>query len=63
MEHEARWAISLCRCAPGMIHMSYGNATLHISIEDIGDLAAALEKMNEAVKQNEGDEEKDRSIH
>lgn len=42
---EGRWSISLCTCAQGMIHFSYGNATLHISAEDIRDLAMAMQRM------------------
>ena len=47
---EGRWSISLCTCTQGMIHFSYGNATLHIPVEDIRDLGMALQKMDEGLK-------------
>ena len=61
---EGKWAISLCTCTAGMIHFSYGNATLHIAIEDISDLRPALKKMEEALNSGNGcNGDKNRSIH
>lgn len=44
---EGRWSIGVCTCTQGMIHFSYGNATLHISAEDIRDLGMAMHRMAE----------------
>lgn len=46
---EGRWSIGVCTCTQGMIHFSYGNATLHISAEDIRDLGMAMQKMAEGL--------------
>ena len=47
---DGRWSISLCTCAQGMIHFSYGNATLHILAEDIRDLGMGMQKMDEGLR-------------
>ena len=46
---EGRWSIGVCTCAQGMIHFSYGNATLHISVEDIRDLGMGMHRMAEGL--------------
>jgi len=47
---EGRWSISPCTCTQGMIHFSYGNATLHIPVVDIRDLGMAMQKMAEGLR-------------
>lgn len=61
---DARWSISLCACTKETIHFTYGNATLHILVEDIRNLGKALQQLGETLKSpNSGNEEKKRSIH
>lgn len=49
MDQESKWSIGFCKCTRGMIHFTYGNATLHISADDVGALGTALEQMAEAL--------------
>ncbi|HEV8342171.1 MAG TPA: hypothetical protein VGR30_07355 [Candidatus Binatia bacterium] len=47
---EGRWSISLCNCSQDTVHFTYGNATLHILVEDLQDLGMAIEKMAKDLK-------------
>jgi hypothetical protein len=61
---DTRWSISLCACTKETIHFTYGNATLHILVEDIRNLGMALQQMDETLKSRDrGDDEKQRSVH
>lgn len=44
---EGRWSISLCTCTKDTIHFTYGNATLHILVQDLRELGMAMQKMAE----------------
>lgn len=46
---EGRWSISLCTGTQGTIHFAYGNATLHMLVEDLRDLGMAMQKMAEGL--------------
>lgn len=45
---EGRWSISLC--TKDTIHLTYGNATLHMLVEDLRDLGMALQRMAEGLE-------------
>lgn len=60
---EGRWAVSLCKCTEGMIHFTYGNATLHVAVEDVAALSAALDRMAEALAAEPGNQRKERPFH
>ena len=45
--HGQRWSISLCSCSQDTIHFHYGNAILHIALEDLRELGAAMQKIAE----------------
>lgn len=44
---NGRWSIAMCSCSQDTIHFIYGNATLHICLEDLPDLGMAMRKMAE----------------
>jgi hypothetical protein len=45
-----RWSVGLCACSEDTVHLHYGNATLHILVEDTRDLGNALQKLAEQLK-------------
>lgn len=47
---QGRWSIGLCACSEDTVHFSYGNATLHILIDDMRDLGNALQKLAERLE-------------
>ena len=47
---DGRWSISLCTCTKGTIHFAYGNATLHMLVEDLRYLGMAMQKMAEGLE-------------
>lgn len=42
---QGNWSVSLCNCSRNTAHFHYGNAILHIAIEDLRELGRALEKV------------------
>lgn len=60
---EGRWAVSLCKCTEGMIHFTYGNATLHVAVEDVAALGTALERLAAALAAESAGEKKARPLH
>ncbi|HWP58753.1 MAG TPA: hypothetical protein VNL14_12755 [Candidatus Acidoferrales bacterium] len=48
--HEGRWSIGLCACSEDTVHFHYGNATLHILVEDIRELGNALQQLAERLQ-------------
>ncbi|MGH7767723.1 MAG: hypothetical protein ACREQP_09740 [Candidatus Binatia bacterium] len=62
--HDGRWSISPCGCNRETIHFTYGNATLHILVEELRNLGIALQRMDEAIKSpGSGNGEINRSLH
>lgn len=53
---QGRWSIGLCTCADDTVHFSYGNATLHILVADLGELATAMQKVAEDLKRPSTDQ-------
>lgn len=51
--NDGRWSVALCGCGKETVHLTYGNATLHVLSEDIGDLASALRQMDRALQSAE----------
>jgi hypothetical protein len=49
---DGRWSVNLCGSG-NAVHLTYGNATLHVLMEDIGDLAGALAQIDEALRSAE----------
>ena len=49
---DGRWSVALCGSG-NAVHLTYGNATLHVLMEDIGDLAGALARIDEALRSAE----------
>ena len=47
---QGRWSIGLCACSEDTVHFHYGNATLHILVEDMRDLGNALQKLAERLQ-------------
>jgi hypothetical protein len=61
---DGRWSISLCTCSKETIHFTYGNATMHVLIDDIGNLGMALKQLDDALKSREGlSAERKHSMH
>jgi hypothetical protein len=46
---EGKWSISLCSCSRETAHFHYGNAILHISLDDLRDLGIAMQRVAEDV--------------
>ena len=44
---HGRWSIGPCACSDDTVHFHYGNAMLHILVEDMRDLGDALHKLAE----------------
>ncbi len=44
-----RWSISLCNCSQDTIHLQYGNVILHIALEDLRELGAAMQRIADGV--------------
>jgi hypothetical protein len=60
---DGRWSIALCGSG-NAVHLTYGNATLHVLTEDIGELASALAQIDEALgSAAPGDQVNDESLH
>ena len=47
---QGRWSVTICSCSQETIHVIYGNATLHILVEDLRDLGMAMQKMAEGLR-------------
>lgn len=47
---QGRWSIGLCACSEDTVHFHYGNATLHILVDDMRDLGNALQKLAEQLE-------------
>jgi len=47
--HGERWSISFCSCSQDTIHFHYGTVILHIALEDLRDLGAAMQRIAEGV--------------
>ncbi|HEX9442684.1 MAG TPA: hypothetical protein VGA73_01120 [Candidatus Binatia bacterium] len=61
---DGGWSISPCGGGKETMRLTYGNATLQVLIEAIGNLGAALQRMEEALKSREGrGAERKRSMH
>ena len=52
---QGRWSIGLCACSEETVHLHYGNATLHILVEDMRDLGDALHKLAERFESGQYD--------
>jgi hypothetical protein len=50
---EGKWSISLCSCSRDTAHFHYGNAILHISLDDLRDLGSAMQSVAEDVARGE----------
>lgn len=50
---DGRWSISLC--TRDTIHLTYGNATVHILVRDLRHLGIAMQKMAEALEPISGE--------
>jgi hypothetical protein len=50
---EGKWSVSLCNCSPDTAHFHYGNAILHISLDDLRDLGIAMQSIAEDVARSE----------
>jgi hypothetical protein len=60
---DGRWSVALCGSG-NTVHLTYGNATLHVLMEDIGDLTGALARVDEALRSAEPVlASKDKSLH
>lgn len=62
---EGRWSISLCTCSQDTVHFYYGNATLHILVQDLRELGIAMQRIAEGLQQaaqNGGDNNKKRVL-
>ncbi len=58
-----RWSAAL-RGSGNAVHLTYGSATLHILMEDVGKLAGALARIDEALRAAEPPVlSKDKSLH
>jgi hypothetical protein len=53
---QGRWSIGLCACGKNTVHFHYGNATLHILVEDVRDLGIALQKIAEQLEPQSGED-------
>jgi hypothetical protein len=47
---QGRWSVTVCSCSQETIHVIYGNATLHILVEDLRELGIAMQKMAEGLE-------------
>lgn len=47
-----RWSVALCGSG-NAVHLTYGNATLHVLMEDVGELAGALARIDETLRSAE----------
>jgi hypothetical protein len=43
----------LCNCSRGTVHFHYGNAVLHILLEDLGELGRAMQSVADGVAHSE----------
>jgi hypothetical protein len=60
---DGRWTVALCGSG-NAVHLTYGNATLHVLREDVGDLAGALAQIDKALRSAAPrDEVNDESLH
>jgi len=58
-----RWSVVLCGSG-NAVHLTYGNATLHVLMEDVGELAGALARIDETLRSAEPLVlSKDKSLH
>ena len=47
---QGRWSVSVCSCSQDTIHLVYGNATIHIAVEDLRDLRMAMQRIAEGLE-------------
>lgn len=47
---QERWSIALCACSAETVHFHYGNATLHILVDDLRKLGNALQQLGERLE-------------
>lgn len=47
-----RWSISLCNCSQDTVHFHYGNAVLHIALEDLDELSLAMKTIAERISRS-----------
>ena len=41
--HEGKWSVSFCSCNQNTAHFRYGDAILHIAIDDLRELGVAMQ--------------------
>lgn len=50
---EGKWSVSLCDCSSDTAHFHYGNAILHIALDDLRDLGIAMQSIAEEAARSE----------
>jgi hypothetical protein len=50
---DGRWSVCLCNCSRDTVHFHYGDAVVHILLEDLGELGRAMQSVADGVEDSE----------